>query len=102
VREFATLAIQLAASENPSVHPLYAMAAQRLFLPLARPLSYVVLISEALLPFGLLIPRLTRPSAVFGALLNVLFLMGGEARDNPRMLFAQLIVIAGHRAKRDD
>jgi len=94
VRCFLVSAIERARNDKSSVHPMYAQAARRLFLPLASPISYLVLVSEALLPIGLLVPRSARGAAALGAPLNLMFLGGGGApRDNSNMLLAELAIM---------
>ena len=94
VRCFLVSAIERAGHDKSSVHPMCAKAAQRLFLPLASPIGYLVLVSEALLPIGLLVPRSARGAAALGALLNLMFLGGGGApRDNSNMLLAELAIM---------
>lgn len=83
----------------PEVPHWFHNLAQDVFLPNAELLAYLVSIGEILVGVGLIVGGLTRGAALFGVMMNAMFLWAGTSSANPQMLILGLaIALIGGRA----
>lgn len=88
-------ALGRATGENPTVSGWYAWMIERIFLPNATLMSYLVAWGEVLVGIALIVGFLTGISAFLGGLMNVSFLLAGTLSTNPVMfILATWLVLA--------
>ncbi len=85
VRGFLNGALANSGGEYPSVSGWYAWLVERVFLPLAPLLSYLVAFGETLIGIALILGFVTGLSAFLGGVFNSLFLLAGTVSSNPVM-----------------
>lgn len=95
VTGFLSRALTLAGGEHPSVQGWYAWLIERVFLPNAAVMSYLVAFGEVLVGLALILGFLTGLSAFTGGFLNASFLLAGTVSTNPVMfILATWLVLA--------
>jgi thiosulfate dehydrogenase (quinone) large subunit len=88
-------ALGRAGGDSPSVTGWYAWMIERIFLPNATLMSYLVAWGEVLVGIALIVGFLTGLSAFLGGAMNVSFLLAGTLSTNPIMfILATWIVLA--------
>jgi thiosulfate dehydrogenase [quinone] large subunit len=98
VKGYLTFAVspQMTSGAHPSVLPPYEWLARNVFIPNTIPLGYLVAIGEGLVGVALIVGLFTRFAALWGAFLNLMFLLAGTTGVNPYMFTIELaIVLAG-------
>jgi thiosulfate dehydrogenase (quinone) large subunit len=86
-----------AATPFPNVSHWFAWTANNVFIPHASPISYLVVTAELCIGIGLVLGLFLRLSALFGVLMNALFLLSGSlsAGLNPEMLILGMVLLFG-------
>lgn len=88
-------AVGRSGGDDPTVAAWYAWMIEKLFLPAAPLLSYLVAFGELFIGIALIIGLLTGLAAFFGGLMNVAFLFAGTLSTNPLLfMLATWLVLA--------
>ncbi|GEM_PF-1171394 len=101
IKGFLTFAASPAqtSGDHPAVLGWYAWLINHIFLPNATILSYMVAYGELLIGIALILGLFTRFAAFWAALLNLLFMLAGQAGINPPMFTLEMgILLAGGTA----
>lgn len=95
VSGFLNRSLTLTTGDHPSVQGWYAWMIERIFLPNAAVMSYLVAFGEVLVGVALIVGLLTGFSAFMGGLMNASFLLAGTVSTNPIMfILATWLVLA--------
>jgi thiosulfate dehydrogenase (quinone) large subunit len=95
VKGFLNNALTLTTGDHPSVQGWYAWLIERVFIPNAAVMSYLVAYGEVLIGLALILGLLTGFSAFMGGFLNAAFLFAGTVSTNPLMfVLATWLVLA--------
>ena len=93
VEGFLHGAVANASGEHPEVADWFVSAKNHLFLPNATLIAILVSYGELLVGIALIVGFLTRVTAVFGLLMNLVFLLAGTTSTNPQMMLAESAII---------
>jgi|SRR5690625_2649371 len=97
IRGYLGGALARAGGEAPEVAGWYAWMIEKIFLPNAVPMSYLVAFGEVLVGIALIVGLLTGLSAFFGGLMNASFLLAGTLSTNPVMFIVATWIVLGWR-----
>lgn len=88
-------AVARSQGDDPTVSTWYAWLIEKIFLPNAELMSYVVSVGEVLIGLALILGFLTGLSAFLGGVMNFSFLLAGTLSTNPVMfILATWLVLA--------
>src|SRR5699024_4797999 len=97
IKGFLGNALTLTDGDAPAVAGWYATLIEKVFLPNAVVMSYMVSFGEILIGLALITGFLTGLAAFFGGLMNASFLLAGTLSTNPVMFILATWVVLGWR-----
>lgn len=93
VTGFLQGALQKMGGTHPDIQPWYGMFVENLALPNAKFFSYLVTYGELLVGVALILGIFTGVAALFGAFMNLNYLLAGTISINPELLFIEFLLI---------
>ncbi len=90
---FLNTALTKTSGAHPDVSGWYAWLIGNIGLPLATPISYLVVIAEVLVGIALVLGAFTVIASFFGAFMNFNYLLAGTVSINPQMFFLQILLL---------
>ena len=92
VQGFLQGAVAKSGGDHPEVQHWFQTLTDKVFLPNADILAYLVAYGELLVGIALIVGFLTRISVLFGVAMNLAFLFAGTTSTNPQMLVLGLAI----------
>jgi thiosulfate dehydrogenase (quinone) large subunit len=94
---FFTHSLALASGPNPVIQNWYAAFLQHIALPGVGVFSYLIPFGELFVGLGLILGLFTGVAAIFGALMNMNYLLAGSISINPILFLLEIFLILAWR-----
>ncbi|HEY5004100.1 MAG TPA: DoxX family protein [Ktedonobacteraceae bacterium] len=94
---FFTHSLSLAGGPNPVIQNWYAAFLQHIALPGVGVFSYLIPFGELFVGLGLILGLFTGVAAIFGALMNMNYLLAGSISINPILFLLEIFLILAWR-----